>query len=110
MEAMNGIIQGGLQSSGEEKLMEEQKEVSIYMKDEHIDEIKNRQVINLNLAKKTSWRSDISNQSRAQQKDESSTRKRKANEDEVEIGGIEKVYEDRIKRLKKMEERYVEKY
>ncbi|MFQ6667849.1 hypothetical protein Gotur_033734 [Gossypium turneri] len=86
MEAMNGIIQGGLQSSGEEKLMEEQKEVSTDMKDEQMDEIKNRQVINLNLAKKTSWRRDISNQSRAQRKDESSTRKRKANEDEVEIG------------------------
>ncbi|MBA0873834.1 hypothetical protein Goshw_007921 [Gossypium schwendimanii] len=101
MEAMNGIIQWGLQSSGEEKLMEEQKKVSTDMKDEQMDEIKNRQVINLNLAKKTSWRRDISNQSRAQPKDESSIKKRKANEDEVEIGGIEEVYEDIIKRLKK---------
>ncbi|MBA0728204.1 hypothetical protein Golax_001125, partial [Gossypium laxum] len=91
----------GLQSSGEEKLMEEQKEVSTDMKDEQMNEIKNMQVINLNLAKKTSWRRDISNQSRAQRKDESSIRKRKANKDEVEIGGIEEVYEDRIKRLKK---------
>ncbi|MBA0699524.1 hypothetical protein Goari_001154 [Gossypium aridum] len=80
MEAMNGIIQGELQSSGEEKLMEEQKEVSTDMKDEQMDEIKNRQ---------------------GSAKDESSIRKRKANEDEVEIGGIEEVYEDRNKMLKK---------
>ncbi|MBA0729363.1 hypothetical protein Golax_022641, partial [Gossypium laxum] len=73
MEVMNGIIQGGLQ------LREDEEETF----------------------KKTSWRRDASNQSRVQRKDECSTRKRKANEEEVEISGIGKIVEDRIIRLKK---------
>ncbi|MBA0816886.1 hypothetical protein Gohar_001500, partial [Gossypium harknessii] len=92
-----------LQSSGDEKMMKKQEEVSTVMKDEQMVETKSRHVNNLNLATKASWKRIAPVQMMTQRKDERYIRKRKASEDEFEICGVEAAYENETKRLKKKE-------
>ncbi|PPD77412.1 hypothetical protein GOBAR_DD25653 [Gossypium barbadense] len=103
--SLKGMMHERLQSSGEEKMMKKQEEVSTVMKDEQMVETKSRQVNNLNLAKKASWKRIAPVQMMTQRKDESCTRKRKASEDKFEICSVEAAYEDGTKRLKKIEKR-----
>ncbi|MBA0880945.1 hypothetical protein Goshw_013511 [Gossypium schwendimanii] len=100
-----GVMHGRPQVSDEDKMLKNQVDVAIVMIDEQMTNNRSSPVIDLNLAKKASWKRITPGQMVTQRMDESCNKKRKATEKRLEIYNIEAVYGDGTKRLKKEKEK-----